>query len=297
MSSYIIRYKIAPDDTSLRENRGAFFIAALRSIMEICRPAQAARQLIRGWPMLFYRFGDPGAPAVVLLHGGGLAAWSWQNIVPALQEQYQVITPVIAGHGAAAGETFISIESSAQDLLAYLDAHCNGRVLALAGLSLGAQIIVEALSVRPDIARYAIIESALACPLRGTKLTARAARLSFGLSKQRWFAKLQAAQLGIPREMFADYFRDSAQISRQSLVNMLLSNGTYALKPGIDEAQARTLIIAGGRELAAIRRSARQLGQRLPNSELLILPGLKHGQLSLSQPQKYLRLLRQFLAP
>lgn len=52
----------------------------------------------------------------------------------------------------------------------YIEQYHEGRVFALGGLSIGAQIAVEALSLKEDLAEYALIESALVCPIKGTKI-------------------------------------------------------------------------------------------------------------------------------
>ena len=74
------------------------------------------------------------------------------------------------------------------------------------GLSLGGQIAVEMLSQRPDICRYALIDSALVKPMKLTHaLIEPTFGMSYGLIKQKWFAKLQAGFLGVPKAMFDDY--------------------------------------------------------------------------------------------
>lgn len=244
--------------------------------------------------MLFKEFGDPGAPTVLLLHGGGLSWWSWKNVIPLLVPDYRVVTPVIDGHGEDADETFFSIEHSAEKVRKYIDEKCGGRVFALGGLSLGAQIVVELLSMQPDMAKYAVVESALVVPLRATKaLSVPVCQMSYGLIKKRWFSRLQAKEMGISEELFEEYYSDSIKMSKQSLAAMILSNGTYELKPGIRGAKAKTLIIVGVKELASERKSAVILHRAIQNSKLYTAPRMKHGELSLTHPEQYVPLLRE----
>ena len=66
-------------------------------------------------------------------------------------------------------------------------------MFAVGGLSLGGQIAVEALCQQADIADYAVLESALVIPIPGTRaMVAPTVRMSYGLIRNRWFAKLQA---------------------------------------------------------------------------------------------------------
>ncbi len=242
--------------------------------------------------MLFKEFGDVKKPTVILLHGGGLSWWSLQPVIALLEKDYHIVTPIIDGYGEDAGTTFVSIERSAENLIAYIDNNCGGRVFALAGLSIGAQIVVEALTQRADIAVYAVIESALVCPIPGTKaMTVPACRMSYGLIQKRWFSKLQAKELCVPEELFETYYADSVKISEQSLINTILSNGTYELKPKIQETKAKALIIAGEKENSVMRKSAQKLHEAIQGSKLYIAPKMKHGELSLCYPEQYVKLL------
>lgn len=245
--------------------------------------------------MLFTQTGDNQNPTIILLHGGGLSDWSWQPVASLLQPDYHVITPIIDGHGADGKTVFTSIEASASTLIRYIDTHCGGRVFALAGLSIGAQIAVEVLSQRPNVARYAILESALVYPITGTTaLTAPSYGLFYGLITKRWFSKMQAKTLCVPDDLFETYYRDSLRISKQSLINITLSNGTYALKNTISHTTAKVLLIVGSKELGIMKKSAQRLHDCIKNSELYIAKGMKHGEMSLVHTADYARLLKAF---
>ena len=96
--------------------------------------------------MIFKEFGDKNRPVIILLHGGGLSWWSWKAQIEVLEKDYRVVTPIIDGHGDAWDSTFVSINKSAKQVIKYIKENCDGKVLALCGLSIGAQIIVEILS-------------------------------------------------------------------------------------------------------------------------------------------------------
>lgn len=247
--------------------------------------------------MKFKSFGERSLFVVVLLHGGGLSWWSWQPVIDALQGEYHIITPVIDGHGEDAETPFHSIGESARKLLAHLDAEYGGRVFAIGGLSVGAQITVEALAQRPDLAGKAVIESALVVPMRwAAALAVPTYALLYGLIRRRWYARVQARYLFVPPEQFELYYRDSSRMTRESLINLTRSNATYTLNPAIRETTAQALILAGEKEPGAVRRSARMLHEAIPDSTLRIIPNSGHGELSLARPGEYVALLRSFFA-
>ena len=243
--------------------------------------------------MIFEGTNNKDFPTIILLHGGGLSNWSLHNIVNQLQIDFHVVTPIIDGHGDDGEEEFISISDSATKLISYIDTQCNGKVFAIGGLSIGAQIVTEILSQRQNIAEYAIIESALVYSIKGiTAMTIPVYKLCYGLLKRRWFSKMQAKTLCVSHDKFELYYKDSIKISRQSLINISLSNGNYDLKSSISNTRSKVLIIVGEKEIGIMKKSAQRLHDAIPGSELYIAPKMKHGEISLMYPQKYIELIK-----
>ena len=254
------------------------------------------RQRGEGTEVIFKEFGDKALPTMILLHGGGLSWWAFTDIIPILKQKYRVVTPIIDGHGDDGKTTFISIEESAQKLIQYIDTNCKGNVHALCGLSLGGQIIIEVLSRRVDIAKYAIIESAMVIPPgRLTRLLAKSSGMFYGLIQYKWFAKLQAKALYINDNLFDRYYNDSKKMSKESLVNVSLSNAGYTIPDQFKDSKAKVMIVVGGRELNVMDQSARKLISILPQAQMCKCPGMKHGELSLARSKEYLALVNGFI--
>ena len=236
-------------------------------------------------------FGQHNSDVILLLHGGGLSWWNYREAAQLLAEQYHVVLPVLDGHADSAAP-FTSIEDNAARLISYIDTQFGGRILAVGGLSLGGQVAVEMLSQRKDICQYALIESALVKPMKLTAaLIGPSFGMSYGLVKQKWFAKLQADYLGIPKELFDDYFRDTCKISKADMIAFLKANSLYTIKPSLSETTAKVKIAAGSKEQKNIRDSAELLHRAIPGSSMELLPGLRHGDLSINHPQHYLQML------
>jgi pimeloyl-ACP methyl ester carboxylesterase len=245
--------------------------------------------------MKYMKFGVSDNPTIVLLHGGGLSWWSLKEVIEDLQTQYHVVTPIIDGHGDDGETTFTSISDSARKLISYIDTYCHGKVFALGGLSIGAQIVTEIISMRAGIAEYAIIESALVYPVKGTTaLTVPVFKLFYGLIRKRWFSKVQAKTLFVSSNMFEQYYKDSLNISKQSLINISLSNGNYNFKNSISDFNGKVLIIVGEKELSIMLKSARTLHDMISNSQLYIRKKMRHGEISLVNSKEYLALIKSF---
>jgi hypothetical protein len=239
--------------------------------------------------MRFKETGKTINPKMIFLHGGGLSAWSLDPVVAMLENKFNVIRPVIDGHAEDGKETFLSIEDSAAKLIDYIDHHCNGKVHLLCGLSIGAQIVTEVLTQREDITDFAVIESALVIPIKKTTaVMAPINSLSYGLIGNKSFSKMQAKALCVPSEKFERYHQDSLKMSKQSLINMVRSNGTYALK--------QNLIVVGQKELGIMKKSAFLLNREIPHSRLFVAKGMKHGELSLKYPERFVELIKELLS-
>ena len=237
-------------------------------------------------------FGKQNPDVVILLHGGGLSWWNYREVAELLAERYHVVLPVLDGH-ADSDAPFTTIEDNAARLISYIDAYFGGQVLAIGGLSLGGQIAVEMLSQRPDICRYALIESALVKPSKLTvSLIGPTFGMSYGLIRQKWFAKLQADYLGIPKALFDDYYRDTCKVSKADMIAFLKANSIYAVKPSLSGTTAKVKIVAGSREQKSILDSAKMLHKAIPGRSMEILPGLRHGDLSLNKPEQYVAILQ-----
>ena len=245
--------------------------------------------------MTVMEYGQQNPDVIMLLHGGGLSWWNYREVAELLAEQYHVLLPVLDGH-ADSDAPFTTIEENAARLISYIDAHFGGQVLAIGGLSLGGQIAVEMLSQRTDICRYALIESALVKPMKLTAaLIGPTFGMSYGLIQHKWFARLQADYLGIPKGLFDDYFRDTCALSKADMIAFLKANSIYTIQQSLAETVAKVKIVAGSKEQKSIRDSAKLLHEAIPGSSMEILPGLRHGDLSINHPQRYARMLTEWI--
>jgi len=244
--------------------------------------------------MQYVEYGAHNSQTVILLHGGGLSWWNYREVALLLADKYHVVLPILDGH-ADSDAPFTSIEENAARLIAYIDEHHGGSVYALGGLSLGGQIAVEMLTQRSDICRFALLESVLVKPSKLTHALIKPTfGMSYGLIKQKWFAKLQAAYLGIPKALFDDYYRDTCKITKEDMIAFLQSNSAYSIKPALRDTQAKVHIVFGSKEQASICTSGNLLNRMLSDSTLEVLPGYRHGDLSLNHPEQYAqRLLKR----
>ena len=113
--------------------------------------------------MQYKVYGKQNQDVIVLLHGGGLSWWNYREISELLQNDLQIIIPILDGH-TGSDKDFTSIEDNANEIISFIDRNFGDSVLLIGGLSLGGQILVEMLSQRKNICRYAIVESTSVIP-------------------------------------------------------------------------------------------------------------------------------------
>jgi len=243
--------------------------------------------------MQFVEYGHENKEVIIFLHGGGLSWWNYKEVAEQLQKKYRVILPILNGH-AGSDKDFFSIEDNAKDVVTFIEECFEGHVMAIGGLSLGAQVLVDILSQRNDICRYAIIESALVIPMKLTgKLIRPALGISYGLIKQKWFSKWQFKSLRIKSELYNNYYEDTCKIKRENMISFLQANSDYEMKDTLKDTLANTCILVGGREQRKMILSARKLYQEIKNSEMHILKGLYHGEFSINYAKNYAEMLEK----
>lgn len=246
--------------------------------------------------MKIIEYGNQNANVIMLLHGGGLSWWNYRAEAELLGEHYHVILPVLDGHSDSDYD-FVSIEEIAKRIITFIDEKFNGSVLLIGGLSLGAQILTEVLTLRKNICKFAIIESASILPSKITNFLVDATvSSSYGLVKQRWFSLLQFKYLKINQGLFEEYYKDSCKITKKNLTSILKASTSYKLNEVIKDTEAHVRIIVGQKEQRAIHKSAELLHQLIAGSELEVKAGLYHGEYSLNQPRIFVEDMLQMIA-
>lgn len=245
--------------------------------------------------MKYIEYGKGNGEVIMMLHGGGLSWWNYRKEAELLCDKYHVILPVIDGH-ADSESRFESIEIAAGKLIDYIRDYCNGKIKALCGLSLGAQIVVEMLSQANSICDYALIESASLIPSKFiNKLIGPIFSISYGLINQKWFSKLQFRSLHINSVLYEDYYRDTCLITKRDMIAFLKANTEYSLCDSIKNTNAIVKVVVGEKEQASMIESAKKISAMLPNVILDVKSGLYHGEYSLNMPERYVKELKELM--
>ena len=245
--------------------------------------------------MQFQEYGTNQKDIILLLHGGGLSWWSYREAAECLRGEYHIILPILDGH-AGSDRPFTTIEDNASEIIAFIDEHFGGKILLIGALSLGGQILLEMLSRRREICSFALVESAAVLPSRLTNaLIAPAFGCSYGLIRNRSFARLQFQSLHMKPELFEEYYRDTCRIKKQDMIAFLKANTSYSLKETIRETSAQIHVYIGEKENREIKRSAETICRMVPSCRLHRLKGFRHGELSINCSEQYAEAIRRII--
>ena len=177
----------------------------------------------------YQEYGDKNASLMVFLHGGGVSDWMWDKQIQYFTH-YHCFVPTLPGHGLNNDEIRFSIKDSAEEVMKLIEEKANGKKVILIGFSLGSQVIIQLLSMKPDLIDFAIINSASVRPMLYVKKVIKPIiRLSFPLIKNRWFSKLQAKTLYISEDYFEKYYEESCQMKPDTLVRVLEENMSFEI--------------------------------------------------------------------
>lgn len=231
----------------------------------------------------YQEYGNKSASLLIFLHGGVVSNWMWDKQIQYFT-QYHCIVPNLPEHGLDNNEIHFSIKGSAEEIIKLIEEKASGKKVILIGFSLGSQVIIQLLSIKPDIIDTAIINSAAVRPLsHAKKLIKPTVRLTFPFIKMRWFSRLQAKSLYIGKDYFERYYEESCQIKSDTLVRVLEENMSFKIPEDFRKATGKILVTVGEKEKAIMIKSAKDLVEANSNCSGVILPGVGHG-VSLATP-------------
>lgn len=245
--------------------------------------------------MKYKEYGLKNKDIIILLHGGGLSWWNYIDEMGLLEDEFHIVIPILDGHSDS-DTNFISIENNASEIINFINENYNGKVKLIGGLSLGGQVLLEILSRNPNICEYAVIESALVIPMKFTyKMIETIFNLTYGLTKKSWFSKLQFKNLKIKNSLYDLYYEDTCKISKNNLIAFMKSNSSYELKDTLSRTRAKVLILVGSKERSIMKKSAVKIAELIPNSELEILQGYYHGDISINHADDYVERVKRLV--
>ncbi|TCZ78313.1 alpha/beta hydrolase [Paenibacillus albiflavus] len=242
----------------------------------------------------YQEYGDKNADLMVFLHGGGVSGWMWDKQIQYFTN-FHCVVPDLPEQGQSNDEVDFSIKNSADQLIELIQEKATGKKVIVIGFSLGAQVTIQLMSMKPDLIDFAIINSALVRPITSIKKWIRPSiRLTSPLMQNRLFAKLQAKTLYVNGEYFEKYYKESSQMKSDTLIRILEENMSFEIPKDFQKANGKILVTVGEREKAVMKKSAKDIVASNSNCSGVIIPQIGHG-ISMAKPDFFNQMIETWI--
>jgi len=252
----------------------------------------------REWP-------NPGAQALVLLHGFTGHARSWDSFAEAMQSKYHVYALDQRGHGDSAWTDDYSADAMVEDVQKWVRA-LGLKQFVLLGLSMGGRNAYQFASMHPEeVERLVIVDIGPAIA------TAGSTRISSGVQANDVFETPEAA---VAAGRAGNARADEAELQNRTRNNlMLLDDGTWTFRydkalrtnrlprPATNDGwamlskiKAPTLLIRGELSDVLDAEVAERMLKEIPDCKFALVPGSGHS-IPLESPKGFLEAVRTFL--
>ncbi|CAH2465388.1 MULTISPECIES: alpha/beta fold hydrolase [Bacillus cereus group] len=244
--------------------------------------------------VLHYReFGDTSSPLIVFIHGGGVSGWMWDKQIKHFTN-FHCLVPDLPEQGKNSNKDHFSINFSAKKIIELIEEKGQGKTVIVIGFSLGAQVLIAMLSMKPDLIQYAMINSALVKPIPFAKTLISSLGLTYSLIKSKTFSKIQAKSMYIDEKYFDNYYHDSCQISKNTFMRILEENMSFTIPKGFENANSNILVTVGEKEKNIMKKSVTEILKNNPNCTGIIISKIGHG-IPLANPKLFNTLIERWL--
>lgn len=232
-------------------------------------------------------------PALLLVHGTGASSHSWRNLVPLLQDQYQLIIPDLPGHAftsppeTADGFTLPAMALALGRLMEALDIE----PAVVAGHSAGAAILIRATLDAALSPRAIVSLNGALFPFGGAagQFFSPLARVMVSIPWvprfMSWRGKERSAVAKLLRDMgseptdedvgyYARLFGDEGHIA--STLAMMANWDLNPLVRDLSRLTTPLTLIAGAGDRAVLPRDAERAAKIARNSSAVVIPGSGH---------------------
>lgn len=246
--------------------------------------------------MRFNTYGNIENPHIMLVHGAGMGWWNFVSYIEELSKSYYVILPTLDGHSEECNVKYISTEYCAKQIIHYIEEKLRKKLILLYGLSLGGQIVLEILSAKGNITKFAVVDGSICFPQPClAKYSIAVIKLFYRLMFSTASCKIQMFLLGLSRKRsFTDiqkqlYIKYLPAIKKETLYNIYKTYMmSYVLKPAIKNTTANIVYMYGSKEMKCVKQSAVIVKGFVPSTHIVEHKGLNHGELALYYPDKFL---------
>ena len=257
---------------------------------------------INGSTLHYVTNGREGATPVLFLHGFPFSHAMWSDQLALVGKEFFAIAYDIKGHGNSdVDDGQYTIESHVDDLIGMLD-HLKIQQVIVVGLSMGGYITLRALERNPERFRAAVL-----CDTRSEPdstegrikraVSARTVKKSGSAAFAAEFVKAVFAAESLTKraEAVARIRNIIEHTPPLSIAGTLIALAARTdTTPSLGATKVPTLVMVGELDVTTPPSASQAMHDRIPGSELHIMPGAAHMS-NLENPTAFNEHLLQFL--
>jgi pimeloyl-ACP methyl ester carboxylesterase len=260
---------------------------------------------VNGLRLHYLDWGNAGKPPLVMLHGIGRDAHSFDHIAPRFSSDYHVIAVDLRGHGDSAWhpDGAYLVEDYVKDLEALVEQR-GLRGLVLLGNSTGGRVVQVYAGMHPDRVRALVVEDV--GPERPADIAAGFARrvqqeANGWSSEEELVAQLRAQDSKTSEELLRAHARSATKRRGDGRLvwkrdpNLVKGFVPTELWQYVRRITSPTLYVLGGRSTIVSAATQNELKKTIPGCEIVVMPGVGHYP-HLEAPSEYVELVKAFLS-
>jgi pimeloyl-ACP methyl ester carboxylesterase len=294
--------------------RLALIVAALAVSLAAPSSARAQAQsaepadrfvTVNGLKLHYLDWGNAGKPPLVMVHGIGRVAHTFDHIAPRFTADFHVLALDMRGHGDSDWDPAANylVEDHAKDFEAFVS-QLGLRGVTLWGNSTGGRVVQVYAGLHPENVRALIVEDV--GPERPKTISDGFAR-SVERDAKGWaneeelLAQLKRESAGTSEDQLRVYARYG---SKRDASGRVIWKRDPQLAKGFVETElwqyvrritSPTIYVIGGRSTIVPAETQEQLKKTIPGVQIVTMPGLGHYP-SQEKPDEFVAIVRPFLA-
>lgn len=244
---------------------------------------------------LYYKeSGETNPSLMVFIHGGGVSGWMWDKQVEYFSTKYHCLVPDMPEQGKSKNEIPFTIKAAADEIIQLIEELRKDKPIIAIGFSLGAQVLIELLSKKPNLIEFAMINSALVKPINFNKTLTKSMVFAFPLVRNKTFSKIQARSMYLDEEYQYKYYQESCQMNKDAFLRMMNENMTFTIPTNFERVSSKILVTVGEKEKKIMRDSMNEIVKSNTNCQGKIIPHIGHG-FSLANPNLFNTMLEEWI--
>ncbi len=212
--------------------------------------------------------GENNRETIVFLHAGMSSGWMWNKHLEIFKD-YHCLVPDLPEHGKSIDIKLFTMKGAAEEIIGLIKEKAHGGKAHVVGLSLGAQVAVQMLSMAPETVHDAVITGTLAREV-GSGIAVFMNifyKVYMRLKDTDFFIKMGMRAQNISVDYFQYVKKDNKALTWNSLNNITSENRSFRIPENLCTSKNRVLILVGEKEVKVAHESAVDLNKCLLNSK------------------------------